>query len=56
MVSIRNMLHGKNADGREDVKMLKVEVMKYLLDETIVRVEQINKFNKIRQPVLSLYL
>ena len=26
--------------------MLKVEVMKYLLDETIVRVEQINKFNK----------
>ena len=26
--------------------MLKVEVMKYLLDEAIVRIEEINKFNK----------
>ena len=26
--------------------MLKAEVMKYLLDEAIVRVEEINKFNK----------
>ena len=46
MVSVCDSIYRKNDDGREDVKMLKAEVMKYLLDEAIARIKEIDKFNK----------